>query len=735
MKYAPHDEKISSGTGVNRSEKDEANTIKEKVALFKTLLLNWAAKLINIAPDEISDRIDEGLRIAGRHFTLDLMLIEFAEDGRTADMTHVYSVVDPKQSPPKDRGYHCPWTCERVRRGETIVMDFLPHDLPPDAVTDRDWYLGRHYRSAVVLALPSSSNGLSRGFLIVASTTRIRWTEDQVDTFHSLGEILSSVLEQKYETARIREDHEFERLLSEVSAKYINLPVDEIEYVARNDFGRLARLLGVDRCVLHLMTENKERWVNGVYQWERYFAWWSEECAESGREEDQLINHEPASWESMQYLVNRWSNGQISRFTHIDELPENAGATKALLSTLGIKSSMSVPITVAGSLVGAIAVSTVYSHRSWPDDLVSKLRLFGEVFVNALVRKRSEASLRNALAEVESLRKQIESDYTYLKEEITLEHDFREIVGNSNVLKQIILKVKQVAPINVNVLLLGETGTGKGLIARAIHDASNRKDRPLVQVNCAALTPALIESEFFGYEKGAFTGAQARRPGRFEVAHGTTLFLDEIGEIPLELQAKLLRVLQDGEFERVGGSTTIRTDVRVIAATNKNLEKEVAEGRFRQDLWYRLNVFPIQVPPLRERVEDIPLFVNHFVDKYSKWMGKRFNTISQKTMKALQGYSWPGNIRELENYIERAVITSQGEHLQVELPGKGDIREAQMRSLKDFERHCLLGALEGTGWIINGPAGAAARLGLKPSTLRSKMLKLKITRPGTKTDG
>jgi transcriptional regulator with GAF, ATPase, and Fis domain len=288
-----------------------------------------------------------------------------------------------------------------------------------------------------------------------------------------------------------------------------------------------------------------------------------------------------------------------------------------------------------------------------------------------------------------------------------------------------------VAPTTATVLLLGETGTGKGLIARAIHNASKRKDRPFMQVNCAALTPTLIESELFGHEKGAFTGAAARRVGRFEAAHGTTLFLDEIGDLPFELQPKLLRVLQDGEFERVGGSTTIKTDVRVIAATNRDLEKEVEEGRFRRDLWYRLSIFPISIPPLRERLDDIPLFLSSFVTKYGTWMGKQFNMLPLKTIKALESYPWPGNIRELENLVERAVITSPDGNLQIELPVRWEAVADSKKTLQEFEKDHILKVLEETNWTIEGPNGAALRLGLKPSTLRFRAKKLDIRRPRT----
>ena len=290
--------------------------------------------------------------------------------------------------------------------------------------------------------------------------------------------------------------------------------------------------------------------------------------------------------------------------------------------------------------------------------------------------------------------------------------------------------MRQVARTDATVLLLGETGTGKGLIARAFHNESKRRERPLIQVNCAVLSAGLIESELFGHEKGAFTGATSKRIGRFESAHGTSLFLDEVGELSLELQAKLLRVLQDGEFERVGGSATIKTNVRIIAATNRNLDEEVKTGRFRQDLWYRLNIFPIRIPPLRERLEDIPLFVSFFVDKYGKWIGKKFEVVPQKTIHALERYNWPGNIRELENLIESAVITSPEGNLQIDVPfGKKKLSSNQDQTIEAFEREYIVGMLEKKNWKIKGEFGAAKSLGLKPSTLRARMVRLGIKRP------
>ncbi|MEK6335738.1 MAG: sigma 54-interacting transcriptional regulator [Acidobacteriota bacterium] len=351
-------------------------------------------------------------------------------------------------------------------------------------------------------------------------------------------------------------------------------------------------------------------------------------------------------------------------------------------------------------------------------------------------RKRAEDALRNALADVERLKAQVERENIYLKEEIELEHGFHEIIGESDEIKYVFFKINQVAPTDSTVLILGETGTGKELVARAIHSKSPRKDRPLVKINCATLPPNLIESELFGHEKGAFTGAQARKPGRFEVADGATLFLDEIGELPLELQSKLLRVLQEGEFERLGSSQTTKVDVRIIAATNRNLKAEVQKGLFREDLWYRLNVFPITVQPLRQRKGDIPLLVNFFVDKFNRKLGKFVKTISPSTLKALQDYAWPGNVRELANVLERAIISSQSnllslaEGLDGEAPTNG--QTVNSKSLEDVERHHILTVLEECNWRIQGPGGAAAILKINSSTLRTRMVKLGISKPTTR---
>jgi transcriptional regulator with GAF, ATPase, and Fis domain len=361
-------------------------------------------------------------------------------------------------------------------------------------------------------------------------------------------------------------------------------------------------------------------------------------------------------------------------------------------------------------------------------------------------RKEAEQSLKKALDEVKQLKDQLHDENIYLQEEIRGASNFGEIIGQSESLRRVLHQAEQVAPLNTTVSIFGETGTGKELLAHAIHKLSPRSNHALVKVNCAALPGTLIESELFGHEKGAFTGADARRTGRFEIANRGTLFLDEVGELPLDLQAKLLRVLEEGEFERVGGSHTLKVDVRVIAATNRNLEEAVRKGAFRSDLYYRLSIFPITLPPLRERKEDIPILVTHLVKQLGKKLGKTIDAIPQDTMAKLYNYPWPGNVRELRNVIERAVIITQGSklrliddldsqalelelHEQLAVHGAFADVVAIGETLEQTEYNLILRTLKSVHWKVEGPGGAAELLNLHPSTLRSKMRKLGIERP------
>jgi formate hydrogenlyase transcriptional activator len=397
----------------------------------------------------------------------------------------------------------------------------------------------------------------------------------------------------------------------------------------------------------------------------------------------------------------------------------------ASLVEAGIRSYLLAPMITKRGATGTLSLASLKT------DCYSE----GDAELLVEVAKQVALAIENmqAYEEIAGLKARLEQEKIYLQEEIKAAHNFGNIVGQSPAIGRVLKTVETVAPTDATVLLLGETGTGKELIARALHDLSPRKDRALVRVNCAALPAGLIESELFGHEKGAFTGALVRKIGRFELADGGTIFLDEIGDLPPDLQAKLLRVLQEGEFERVGSTSTLKVDVRVIAATHRDLEKASQGGTFRPDLYYRLSVFPIAIPPLRERKEDIPLLVKHFVMKYGGKLGKRVVTVPEKTMTALLDYSWPGNVRELENVIERAVIVSTGAQLELgewlPKPGFTDMG-ARILMLEELEREHIIKTLELTGWRVSGERGAAKLLGLKPTTLDARMKKLGITRKG-----
>jgi len=395
-----------------------------------------------------------------------------------------------------------------------------------------------------------------------------------------------------------------------------------------------------------------------------------------------------------------------------------------LLLAEGVKSICCVPLITRNRVLGALNVASLRDAAFTQEDA----DLLGQVAAQVAI------AVENALAfrQIEGLKNKLAEEKLYLEDEIRTEFNFEEIIGESAALKAILKQVETVAPTDSTVLIQGETGTGKELVARAIHNLSARRERTFVKVNCAAIPTGLLESELFGHERGAFTGAIAQKIGRFELAHQGTLFLDEVGDIPLELQPKLLRVLQEQEFERLGSTRTTRVDIRMVAATNRDLAQMVADSEFRSDLYYRLNVFPVVVPSLRERREDIPTLVRYFAQKYARQMNRRIETIPAETLDALVHYHWPGNIRELENLIERAAIVSPGPALRVPLADLKPQPEAitnGIATLEAAEREHILRALQATNWVLGGSQGAAERLGMKRTTLQSKMRKLGISRP------
>ena len=404
---------------------------------------------------------------------------------------------------------------------------------------------------------------------------------------------------------------------------------------------------------------------------------------------------------------------KIVRIDNVDEMQDGLETDRRNLSELGVRSLIVLPLVVGGELLGGMTFSRVVEQRPWHESDASDLKVPCELLANYILRLKSRRALNDAMLSLQRATDRLEAENVYLREEVELKHGFDDIVGISPQLMKSLQLVEQVADTKTPVLILGETGTGKELIARAIHDLSDRRDRPLVKVNCAALPASLIESELFGHEKGAFTSADSRKRGRFDLADGSTLFLDEIGEIPIELQAKLLRVLQEGEFERLGGTKTRKVDTRIIAATNRDLAVEVRNGEFRSDLFYRINTFPIEVPALRDRGDDIELLARHFVRLHGQRLGREVTEISAEMMRQLRLYDWPGNVRELDGIIQRALISSDNEVLELAEPllktrlddGAPRILSSSIPELKLVERDHIVSVLEEVDWESVRTAG------------------------------
>jgi len=644
-------------------------------------------------------------------------------------------------------------------------------------------------------------------------------------------------------TSKIDEHLRFEQMISNLSARFINVPGERLDDEIEAALAEVLDFFQVDRCGLLHISPARKHWII------THLA-----CSEHA---------EPIPVGTiMPRSINPWAYdrltcaGKVVAFTRVEDMPDEAHVDIQTWKEWGIRSNLVIPVFSGKSIVHVIAINAVQKERVWPEEFIPRLQLLGEILASALQRRKTEKALRaneaqlnlaaasaeaglwsiytdtgrlwatdklreifqflpdealtferfldsvhpddrqraretfdvclqshdlvrleyrivgadgrvrwvvsrgrsfaataeqpmrvmgvaiditdrkatetllkNQMVEIQQLKDQLEQENLYLRDEIVLQQGHEGIIAHSRAMKQILAKLEQVAATDATVLITGETGTGKELLARRIHGLSRRKDRTLITINCAALPPTLIESELFGREKGAYTGALTRMAGRFEVAHRSTLFLDEVGELPPDLQAKLLRVLEEGCFERVGSTKTQKVDVRVIAATNRDLTQEVAAGRFRSDLYYRLNVFPIEIPPLRERPEDVPPLVWMFVKQNEKTLGKHIDRISRQSISALQRHAWPGNCRELRNIVEHAMIMSKGEILRIHAPESKSDPAPPAATLAEVDRRHIQAVLTKTGWRISGPNGAAEILGLKRTTLQAKMKKLNIQRP------
>ncbi len=719
-----HLSKIFSKIIIQKKEEEKFDELFE----FESILLEISTEFTELSVIDVRSHIERGLERIGKLLNADRVTLLDAESGSYTKFIKpsVYSWAkegDPPLPKYADLYTAFPWTCSQLISGNIIRFSRL-EELPDVAAVDRNSLTQTRTKSHI--SVPISLGGPVVGSLSITTSTEYRsWPDAIIPRIRLVGEVFSNSLarakremEVKKSSDKIKELFDFERILSEISSEFANLSARDIDKNIERGLERIGKFLKADRVnQIELSHETNQKHLNLLLNS------WANDSFKPLPKLNDLYGAFP-------WVCSQLKNGEIVQFSTPDELPSKASVDKKTMRYFGTKSCVSVPIFIDGPTTIALSLVTVKEHRMWPNEIISRLRLLGEVFANALVRKKREMELITAFNQIKNLKHQIEADFTYLQEEINIKFDNYNMIGESETFKSMIYKIHQIADTDTTVLITGESGTGKEIAARAIHASSRRKNRPMVKVNCAALSSSLIESELFGHEKGAFTDAKKMRIGRFELANGNTLFLDEIGELPLASQAKLLRVLQEGEFERIGGSKTIHVDVRIIAATNRNLELDVMHGRFRQDLLFRLNIFPIEMPPLRRRLEDIPLFTNWFAEKFRKKLGKPILKIPARVMKALQNYHWPGNIRELENMIERAVIQSQGTTLTLasslsnvhDLPAKAD----QKYTLDEVERNHILKILEQTRWRVSGPKGAALILDLHPSTLKSRMRKLNI---------
>jgi PAS domain S-box-containing protein len=635
---------------------------------FERLLAEISTFFINLPADQIGNEIVAVQKRICELLDLDrsALLLTAQDDPGMLLLTHVHQ--PPDSPPPPDRlnaRDFFPWTVQKILSGETIAISKMT-ELPAEACRDRDSFDLYSTKSAVYVPLSVGQGPVFGVVGFVVTRAERNWPKRVVQHFQLVAQIFANALARKHADHELRESET--RLSMATTAAAAGLWIMDLD--------------------------TGQGWVTPKTRELFHFA----PDARLNLESFYEVIHPEDRDQARQAVQQAIQSGEYLRSEYRIVLPD-------------------------GSLRWIVDLGRCFSKTPGLPQ-----RLMG-VSIDFTARKAMEDRLREQLKEIERLKIQLEQENIYLRDEIMLQHRHEEIVGRSAAMKKILAQAEQVARTDSTVLILGETGTGKELLARTIHKLSNRKERPLITINCAALPPALIETELFGRERGAYTGAMTRMAGRFEVADRSTLFLDEVGELSLDLQVKLLRVLEEGRFERLGSTKSLQVNVRIIAATNRDLAQEVTARRFRNDLYYRLNVFPISIPPLRERLEDVPPLVWAFVKQYEKKMDKRIDRISRKSMEAMQRYAWPGNARELRNIVEHAMITSSDGTLRLRLPHPASAEISANGNLEDVERLHILGILQKTGWRITGKGGAAEILGVKRTTLQSKMKKLGIKRP------
>jgi formate hydrogenlyase transcriptional activator len=693
-------------------QREQVEKSLEERLKFEALLSELSARFVHLLPEEVDREIELALKAILDFFQVDRCgLIRTLPGKDSFQITHLAYSEDV---PPLPTGAELPvsiypWAYNKLIRKREVVAYSRLDDLPSEAEMDKQTWTKWGARSNVNIPI-LIGEPVDHIISINSVKSERVWPEELFPRLQLLGEIFVNALERKRSHLQLEERLRFERFISDLSTCFVNITVPEVGREITDWLKRISEFFRVDRSSLGLFSKDGNR-LDLIYE---YHGVGIEPAPVS-------LSNEQAPW-----YLERLNRGHPVVVGREDDLPEEAGRERLIFRVKSMKSLLALPMFVGKKTLGSCVLVSTQAERSWPEDMVQRFGLIAAVFANALARRQMEEEVREQLIEIQRLKLELERENIGLRRELQLLFEHGEIVGAGPAIKRVLGLVEQVANTTTTVLLTGETGTGKELVARAIHRLSPRRGKPLITVNCASLPPSLIESELFGREKGAYTGALTRQAGRFEAADGATLFLDEIGELPLELQGKLLRVLEEGRFERLGSTRTIQVDVRVIAATHRDLKKEVGRGNFREDLYYRINVFPIEIPPLRERTEDIPLLVWAFVNEFSEKMGKKIQTVPRKTMEALQRYPWPGNVRELRNVIERALIVSSGDILQVQIPLPAEGDPNSMLTLDEAENQHILGALEKTGWRIKGLRGAAELLGLKPSSLYTTMKRLGI---------
>ncbi|MBP1751585.1 MAG: transcriptional regulator, Fis family [Geobacteraceae bacterium] len=585
-------------------------------------------------------------------------------------------------------------------------------------------------RSRVAEAIRSAITGgeeLNIEYRIVPPDGTIRWITSHgrphfktSGAAHRLIGVSFDTTDRKRSEEELEKQMSFEKLMVDLSARFVKITAAMIDQEIKQSLQKVVELFQGDYGGMIEMLDDRKI-ARVTHSWH----------AENIKPLPEGVNLAPLFPWLYQHISEQRKNFM---FASLAELPHAAAKDRKSWQMLGTKSALIIPVFLDHNLHYLIAIRTVHEVFTWQEQFVPRLRLLGEIFVNAFLRKEAEERMRKSCEEVQALKEKLQIEAEYLRSEVNSSQTHEKIIGQSEALERVLTLVEQVAPTESTVLICGETGTGKELIARAVHSLSQHSDKVMVKVNCASLPASLVESELFGREKGAYTGALSRQIGRFELADGSSIFLDEIAELPLDLQAKLLRILQEGQFERLGSPRTIQVRVRVISATNRNLEEEVKKGNFRQDLYYRLNVFPIVVPPLRERLNDIPMLVWTFVNEFGEKMGKKITMISKRDMESLLRYDWPGNIRELRNVIEHAVIMSNSSTLQLRLPANARKDVSGSMTLQEVEVKHINEVLRHTGGRIKGDGGAAQILGMNPSTLYSRIQKLGIIVSNNKGD-